>query len=135
MDKKYIPGPWTTNSYSRIECSVPYGSPWDRFKPDDEGPNINGDGFAIIGYAAQRPDHEGRGDELHSEEARANINLMAAAPTLVDIALAAINLARRLHADPFIADALEGAVDAAVNGTDSWLSLEAFAKKHGLDQL
>jgi hypothetical protein len=52
------------------------------------------------------------------------------APDLADIARAAIT---RLRAhEPFVADALAGMVDAAINGTAHWLSLEDFAREHGL---
>ena len=57
--------------------------------------------------------------------------LIAAAPAMHGIALAAINRLRLY--DAFVADALAAILDEARNGRSETLSLEAFAAKHNLD--
>jgi hypothetical protein len=90
---------WQWDSYSRIDAAVPYGSPWDRCEPDDEGPvRTEGGGVAFIAWMCQRPDHEGHGDYLHSAEAAANAQFIEQAPKDIDWLVAELERQeRRAH--------------------------------------
>jgi hypothetical protein len=96
---------WFWNSYNAIQADVPYGSVWDEQKRTDdelaqdgiepEGPiNTAGGGYAFIAKVWNRPELHGHGDDLHTEDARANARFIEHAPADIDWLLAEVDRLR-----------------------------------------